>query len=49
MSDEADPRIRNCVMLDWSAASMGVGMDMTGFDLKTTSGKPAEASLRPKE
>ena len=45
--------IGNYVMLGWAAASMGVGVeddvDMIGFDLKTRSGKPAEASSRPLE
>ena len=45
--------IGNYVMLGWAAASMGIGVedgvDMIGFDLKTRSGKPAQASSRPLE
>ena len=45
--------IGNYVMLGWAAASMGIGVeedvDVIGFDLKTRSGKPAEATSRPME
>ena len=45
--------IGNYVMLGWAAASMGIpvddGVDVIGFDLKTRSGKPAAAGMRPLE
>ena len=40
-------------MLGWAAGAMGVPVeddqDVIGFDLKTRSGKPPVATLRPKE
>ena len=45
--------IGNYVMLGWAAGAMGVPVeddqDIIGFDLKTRSGKPPVATLRPKE
>ena len=45
--------IGNYVMLGWAAGAMGVPVeddqDVIGFDLKTRSGNPPVATLRPKE
>ena len=45
--------IGNYVMLGWAAGAMGVlvegDQDVIGFDLKTQSGNPPVATLRPKE
>ena len=45
--------IGNYVMLSWAVASFGIpvedGVDMVGFDMKTASGKPMQASQRPFE
>lgn len=45
--------IGNYVMLGWAAGAMGVPVeddqDLIGFDLKTRSGEPPQATLRPKE